>query len=105
LFWNKMKVTTPMTKRRATSSATVQSVGTGAFALGRRLRMNGATRSTPIASPVHQTAQVDQKLSSGKPPHSTSTEVPTVALIVIAARAPSRMMAAASRRRSSPIRK
>jgi hypothetical protein len=73
--------------------------------LGRRLSRKGATRRMPIASPAHQTAPVAQKPSGGTVPESTNTEVPTVALIVMATSAPSTMMAAASRKRSSSIRK
>ena len=54
-----------------------------------------------MASPVHQTAQVDQKFIAGTDPERTSTELPMVALIVMAPSAPITIMAIASRSRSS----
>jgi hypothetical protein len=94
----------PTPSRIATSSAPERTISTGELALGGRLRRNGATSGTPT-SPGPPTAQVAQKPSRGTVPESTSTEVPTVALTVMASRAPSTMMAAASRKRSSSIRK
>jgi hypothetical protein len=93
-----------MTISRAVSSAAIRTVKGGPGALSSRPSRNGATRSTPIASPVHQTAHVGQKSVAATVPDSTSTEVPKVALIAMPARAPSPMIATASRRRSSSSR-
>ena len=103
-FWNSTKVSRPTPTSSPVSSAAVRSVSAGVRAWGSRLRSKGATRSTPIASPVHQTAQVGKKLPVGTVADSARTDVPTVALIVIATSAPSTMRAAASRKRSSSIR-
>ena len=58
-----------------------------------------------MASPVHQTAQVDQKFARGTDPKRTSTELPIVALNAMPPSAPIRIRAAASRSRSSSRRK
>src|SRR6266487_3500755 len=53
-----------------------------------------------MASPVHQTAQVDQKFVARTDAESTSTELPMVALIIMPPRAAA-IIASASRSRSS----
>src|SRR2546421_5526608 len=94
-FWKRTNVTRPVaTSRPASSSPRRREIAqyfppplagegrVGAFTI--TLNSNGATSRTPIASPVHQTVQVDQKLVEGTDAESSSTELPMVALIVIA---------------------
>src|SRR5438876_10832289 len=69
-------------------------------AIMRKLNSSGATSRTPMASPVHQTAHVDQKFVATTDPESTSTTLPTVALIIMPPRAAA-IIAIASRSRSS----
>ena len=94
-----------MPASRAVSSALTRQPRRSAPERRRRLRRNGATRRTPIASPAHQTAQVEGKLLIGIAPESVNTEVPMVALMVIPTNAPRTTMAMASRIRSSCRRK
>jgi hypothetical protein len=100
-FWNRKYVMAPtavsITKssiRRVHDSARTPRRGTKASS-------SGATSSTPIASPAHQTAQVDQKRLIGMAPNSARTALPMVALSIIPRSAPRKTMATASRMRSS----
>ena len=93
-----------MPTKSSTSSAPLRQFSRGAATLGIRLSRKGATRRMPIASPVHHTAQVGQKLLEGTAPDTTSTVVPNVALTDMPTSAPRPMIAAASRMRSSSRR-
>src|SRR5260370_4673005 len=87
-FRKSAHVTSAIPPSRAANHAPLRNVNAGPDEPGSRLRRNGATRSTPIASPVHQTAHVGQKSDGDTVPESTSTEVPTDALIDMLTRAP-----------------
>ena len=66
---------------------------------------NGATISTPIASPVHQTAHVSTSSRPSIAPATSSVVVPTVALIAMHPSAPMNTSTSASRTRSRWMRK
>src|SRR5215216_309286 len=70
-----------------------------------RLRTNGVTTRTPMASPAHHTAQEPGSSSAGSAPDATRTPVPTEALMLMLSSAPTKTMAVASRRRSISRRK
>src|SRR5256885_15880329 len=92
-FWKTIYVTMPVAASKPASSAPryfpppVGEARVGA----NKLKSRGATRSTPMASPVHQTAQVDHKFAAGTEPEKISTEVPTVALIAMPPSGPFRI--------------
>ncbi len=60
-------------------------------------RSGGATSSTPVRSPSHQTRQNSQRLSAEATPSIHSTVVPIVALIAVLAAAPRSARATTSR--------
>src|SRR5258706_12975530 len=94
---NSTYVTTAIPTSSPTSCAPVEKVSAGDDDRGTRLSRNGATSITPIASPVHHTAQVVQKFDTLTAPDIRSTAEPIVELRDMANRAASTMMAAASR--------
>ncbi len=61
------------------------------------------TVRTPIASPVHQTDHVGQKSAASSTPVRTSVPVPVVELTSMPVKAPRKISARASRRRSSSL--
>src|SRR5260370_33616275 len=81
--WKSAHVARAIPPSRPAKTAPLRNVNAGPDEPGSRLRRNGATRSTPIASPVHHTAHVGQKSDGDTVPDSTSTDVPTVALVVM----------------------
>ncbi len=91
----------------ATSSSPSAHRDTGAF-LGTRAERStsrtGVTTRTPIASPVHQTDHVGQKCAGLSAPARTRVLVPVVELTSIPVKAPRKISASASRRRSSSVR-
>src|SRR5215218_10511834 len=65
-----------------------------------KLRTNGVTTRTPMASPAHHTAHEPGSSWTGRAPDATRVPVPTEALMLMLSRAPTKTMAVASRRRS-----
>ena len=106
LWW--LRNTASVAAVRATNSATASARrGHDAGSCRRNstmLRRKGATTRTPIASPVHHTAQAEAKLVRGMASDSTSVPAPIVALISMLNSAAT-TMAMASLSRSISFRK
>ena len=77
-------------------------IGPGA---GRKLSRKGANTSTPTASPVHHTDQVDRKPPGGIPLETSRVSAPPVADSAMLGSAATNTRATASRSRARSVRK
>src|SRR6266568_2666128 len=103
-LWNRRSATSTRPTYRIPASTRRWSEEDAPRRRDRKDRRNGATTSTPMASPVHHTDQVDQKAPGRRAPERRREAVPPVALTAMPRRAARTTKATASRSRASSAR-